>query len=211
MYMVSIHDMNKRGLGFFSILIVAVIALVIVITGAVIYFDSNRSESSEKEILIEDPESVENLEQDEITEDPDEKIQEDNETEIDDDENMIFDLEAIGLSLESGGCETVTNSTTNVSIKNCSMDITGTFRNSGSETIDEKFVVQFLDVTNGISPIEIITVDDVIVSKEEKNLSATYRGISPGTYFINFKVDAVRNIEESDEGNNEKNDVIKIP
>ena len=124
-------------------------------------------------------------------------------------EPLFFDLAAINLTLTDNGCENITNSTSNVTTKNCSIGIVGVLKNLGG-TIEEKFVVQFIDITEDSSPIEIFIIKDGIGSKEEKELSATYSSLSSGTYWVQFKVDAVKNIDEEDETNNEITKAVSI-
>ena len=69
-----------------------------------------------------------------------------------------------------------------------------------------------MDTTESASGslIEVILVNDNLTPGEEKILTIVYRDILPGNYVVRFKVDAVRNIDEQDETNNELSKFIKI-
>ena len=126
------------------------------------------------------------------------------------DTELIVDLKAINLRLDKGDCVNVINNATNSTTKNCTINIMGTIKNLGTNTIETDFVVHFIDVTTGSFLIKLVTVSDSIVSQEEKNITASKGGVGTGEYWVQFVVDASKKIAEKDEKNNFLTEAINV-
>ena len=197
-------SMNKRGLGLLGIALVVVL-IVVIIVGAIFVLRSMGA-------LFEESEEID-------SEDTNETGNESQEQEIPENtgnesanatEELFLDIEAISLTLVNAGCDALTNSTTNETYSLCDIDLVGILKNTGTETIEENFVVHFFDTTEGSSLIELFIVRDSIVPGEEKEFSVFYNNVPPGTYIILFRVDAVNTLDESNEGNNDISKVVGV-
>ena len=115
---------------------------------------------------------------------------------------LFFDLKALSLKLDKGSCTNIVNNATNATTKNCTVNIMGTIKNLGTNTIETDFVVHFIDVTTDSSLIELFIISDSIATQEEKNVSVSAGGVGIGRYWVQFIVDASKKIAEKDENNN---------
>ena len=190
----------KRGIA--TILIILLILVIGVISTAIylILAGESTEESTEtapektKAPVVEDV--PENITQDEIIQNETEN----NLTNVT--ESVFIDLKASNLSL-SHDCESGSNGT-------CELTIIGKVENSGTADVDKRFVMHFLDTTTSdFGLISSPTNTEKILVGAEKEFVTSYKNLSHGTYFIQFKVDAVNNIEESNETNNQITKFIK--
>lgn len=197
-------DMNKGGLGLIGVALVIALTAAIVI-GVIFVLRSGETPLEEnEEIDSEDTNETGNESQEqEIPENTGNESA--NAT-----EELFLDLEAINLTLTNAGCDALTNSTTNETYSLCDIDLVGVLKNTGTETIDENFVVHFFDTTEGSSLIKLFVVGDSIAPGGEKEFSVFYNNVPPGTYIILFRVDAVNTLDESNEGNNDISKVVEV-
>ena len=206
----GVEEPKKLSIWWF---IAIIVFIGLVISGVTLFLIGGGEETSQEDEdsqggqdIQENQQVLEEQEQGNQTED------DLNQTENNITEEIFFDLTALNLTLENGGCSKEENETTFINTTKCILDATGVLKNTGTETIEDDFVVQFLDTTESASGslIEVILVNDNLTPGEEKILTIVYRDILPGNYVVRFKVDAVRNIDEQDETNNELSKFIKI-
>ena len=201
--------MQKRGLSTITIIsIILVIGIVMTLGVFLIPFngDSDETESEQEEGEEVIGEQAEEIIVEETTEEEtrEPETTEENQTETNETEEGILDVSAHSLVIENDGCPEGSNAT-------CSIFIKATVKNTGTQTVKETFRMHLFESTNeGFILIETFTINEDFLSGAEKEFTETYKNLTAKNYFIQFRVDAVFNLDEVDESNNILNELVKV-